>query len=136
MQKSSLQKDIEQELANQTQLIQKLNDKLIALRHERHQNYINSKKTTKKKYNSCLLTQEFTLELNEKSSNGSESSNKSRKSKCTQEKLENQIIDIRKSHHQKYQKSRVQKNNNSNTDRGTISYSDNIAPSNKSNLHK
>ena len=102
MQKSSLQKDIEQERANQTQLIQKLNDQLNALRHERHQNYIDIKKATKKKYNSCLLTQEFTLELNEKSSNESESSNKSLKSKCTQEKLENQIIDIRKSHHQKY----------------------------------
>ena len=74
----------------------------------------------------------FWVSLNEKSNN-------SRKNKCTQEKWENEIIDVRKSHYQKYQKSVVQ-NNNSNVDTDNISYIDtnidNIAYLDKSNLRK
>ena len=74
----------------------------------------------------------FWVSLNEKSNN-------SRKNKCTEEKWENEIIDVRKSHYQKYQKSRVQ-NNNSNVDTDNISYIDtnidNIAYPEKSNLRK
>ena len=67
------------------------------------------------------------------------SSTKDREINCTQEKLENEIIDAKKWHHQKYQKSKVQKNNsNKNTD--NISYTDtdtdNIAFPTKSILHK
>ena len=40
LQKKSLLKDTEQKSANQTPLIQKPNNQLIALRNERHQNYI------------------------------------------------------------------------------------------------
>ena len=53
--------------------------------------------------------------------------------------MENQFIDSRKSHHQKYQKSRVQ-SNISNTDADSIFYTDtdtdNSASPNKLNLHK
>ena len=65
------------------------------------------------------------------------STTKDRKSKSTQEKLENRIIDAKKSHHQKYQKSRVRKNN-SNTDTHKYSYTDtdNIASPIKSILQK
>ena len=74
----------------------------------------------------------FWVYLNEKSKN-------SRKNKCTQEKWENEIIDVRKSHYQKYQKSRAH-NNNSNIDTDNISYIDtnidNIAYLDKTNLRK
>ena len=65
---------------------------------------------------------------------GQVSTTKDRKSKSTQKKLENQIIDAKKSHHQKYQKSTVRKNN-SNKDTHNNSYidadTDNIASPNK-----
>ena len=96
---------------------------------------LTTKRQLKKKI-ILTLPQEFTSELNEKSSNGIPSSIKHRKSKCTQEKSENQII-VTISHHQEYQESRIQ-NNSSNTTTDSISYidTDNIASPNKSNLHK
>ena len=42
LQKKSLYKDTEQKSANQTLLIQKPNNQLIALHDESHQNYINN----------------------------------------------------------------------------------------------
>ena len=48
---------------------------------------------------------------------------KNRKNKCTHEKLEDQIINAKKSHHKKYQKSGVQ-NNKSNADIESNSYTD------------
>ena len=56
-----------------------------------------------------LLSQEVTWELNEKSSHGTANSSKYYNNKHQQEKLENQILYVRKSHHQKYEESRLQK---------------------------
>ena len=50
------------------------------------------------------------IQLNEKYSNGIANSNKGY-NKRQQEKLENQIVYARKSHHQKYQESRLQNEN-------------------------
>ena len=48
VQRKSSPKNTEQESTNQ-KLIQKLNNQLFALHHERHQNYINNKETIKDK---------------------------------------------------------------------------------------
>lgn len=52
-----------------------------------------------------LISQEITWKISEKSSDGIVSSNKDYNNKRQQEKLENQIFYVRKSHRQKHQES-------------------------------
>ena len=79
--------------------------------------------------NTSLLSREVTWELNENFRNGIVINNKDYNNKRQKEKLENQILYVKKSNHQKYWESRLQ-------DENLNAATDSVTSLNNSNLHK